>query len=148
VQDLGIAHCVHFLGWRKDVADIVRAADVMVLPSRAEGLPLAILEAMACGKPIVATPVNGVPEAVVDGRTGILVTPGDDEALAEALIRLFDQPDLARRMGGEGRQRAETHFSLDRFVRNIEDLYDDVLTPRESGKGVVQRKVCLGDRRN
>lgn len=145
VQSLGIAHCTHFLGWRKDVADVLRAADVMVLPSHAEGLPLAVLEAMACGKPVVATPVNGVPEAVIDGGTGILVAPGDDEALAEALIRLFDQPEVARQMGSEGRRRVETHFSLGRFVKEIEALYDDVLTTQAAIKQGVERKMCPRD---
>jgi glycosyltransferase involved in cell wall biosynthesis len=145
VQNLGIAHCTHFLGWRKDVADVLRAADVMALPSHAEGLPLAVLEAMACGKPIVATPVNGVPEAVIDGRTGILVAPGNDEALAEALIRLFDRPSLARQMGTEGRRRVESHFSLGRFVKKIEALYDVVLTKRAAVNGGVEGKMCLRD---
>jgi glycosyltransferase involved in cell wall biosynthesis len=127
-RSLGIAHCVYFLGWRADVATVLRAADVMVLPSRAEGLPLSILEAMACGKPVVATRVNGVPEAVVDGTTGTLVEPDDDEAIAEALLRLFHKPDIARRMGAEARQVAETQFSVTRFVRDIETLYDELTT--------------------
>jgi glycosyltransferase involved in cell wall biosynthesis len=137
VDDLGIAPRVHFLGWRGDVADVLRAADVMVLPSRAEGLPLAILEAMACGKPVVATRVNGVPEAVIDGRTGILVEPGDDKAIAGALVRLLDQPEVAKRMGAEGRRFVERSFSLDRFVRQVEDLYDEVHTLPTPGWGAV-----------
>jgi glycosyltransferase involved in cell wall biosynthesis len=126
VRDLNIADRVHFLGWRADVADVLRAADVMVLPSRAEGLPLAILEAMACGKPVVATRINGVPEAVVDGRTGLLVEAGDEAGIADAVLRLLDQPDLARQMGREGRRVVEQQFALDRFVRQVEHLYGEV----------------------
>jgi glycosyltransferase involved in cell wall biosynthesis len=127
VDSLNLTQRVHFLGWRADVAQVLQAADVMVLPSRAEGLPLAILEAMACGKPVVATRINGVPEAVIDGRTGILVESGDEEAIAGAILRLLDQPGLARTMGDEARRVVEQHFSIDRFVRQVEDLYDDIL---------------------
>ncbi len=127
---LGLADRIRFLGFRRDVADILRAADVMVLPSRAEGLPLAVLEAMACGKPVVATPVGGVPEAVLDGVTGFLVPPDDPDALARGLLRLFRDPGLARRMGEAGRRRIEARFSLGRFLAQIHQLYDDVLATR------------------
>src|SRR5205823_5255694 len=82
-----------FLGFRSDVADVLRAADIVVLPSLDEGLPLAVLEAMACAKPVVATPVGGVPEAVVDEVTGILVPPSDSESLAAAMLRLLQDRD-------------------------------------------------------
>lgn len=124
--ELGIREQVHFLGWREDVADVLRASDVMVLPSLDEGLPVAILEAMACARPVVATPVGGVPEAVVDGQTGFLVPPQDAAALAEAVLRLLHDPTLARRMGGEGRRRAEAAFSIDRVASRMESLYDEV----------------------
>jgi len=127
VRELGIRSSVHFLGWRNDVPEVLRAADVMALPSLDEGLPLAVLEAMACARPVVATPVGGVPEAVVDGETGILVPPDDPEALAAALLRLLRDPELGRRMGEAGRRRVEAHFSLDRFVERVQALYDELL---------------------
>jgi glycosyltransferase involved in cell wall biosynthesis len=125
--ELGIHGHVHFLGWREDVAAVLRAADVMVLPSLDEGLPIAILEAMACGRPVVATPVGGVPEAVVDGQTGFLVAPRDPAALAEAVLRLLLDPNLARRLGDEGRRRAEAVFSIDRVTSRVESLYEELM---------------------
>jgi len=124
--ELGIREHVHFLGWREDVADVLRAADLMVLPSLDEGLPIAILEAMACGRPVVATPVGGVPEAVVDGQTGLLVPPGDPAHLAQAVLRLLHDPILARRLGDEGRRRAETVLSIDHVTSRVESLYEEL----------------------
>jgi glycosyltransferase involved in cell wall biosynthesis len=98
----------------------------MVLPSLAEGLPIAILEAMACARPVVATPVGGVTDAVVNGQTGLLVPPQDAVALAEAVLRLLRDPAWARRMGTEGRHRAETFFSLDRVISRVESLYEEI----------------------
>ncbi len=127
VEERGLSSRFHFLGWREDVAEVLRAADVMVLPSLAEGLPIAILEAMACARPVIATPVNGVPEAVTDGVTGLLVPPGDSASLARAMLRLARDPALARRMGAEGRKRAAERFSKGRFVKEVEALYDELL---------------------
>jgi hypothetical protein len=127
-RQLGVDSSVHFLGWRSDVADVLRAADVMVLPSLDEGLPMAILEAMACGLPVISTPVGGVPEAVVPEETGLLVPPQDTDALAAAILRLVRESDLARRMGAAGRLRAERHFSVDRVVSSIHSLYETLLT--------------------
>jgi glycosyltransferase involved in cell wall biosynthesis len=127
--ELGIADRVHFLGWRDDAPAIMRSADALVLPSLAEALPLAILEAMACGKPVIATPVGGVAEAVVDGETGFLVTPGDVDGLAAAMTRLVREDGLAARMGAAGRRRGEAKFSVKRMVAQIEALYDSLLEP-------------------
>jgi glycosyltransferase involved in cell wall biosynthesis len=126
-SELGIRERLHFLGWRDDVAEVLRAADVMVLPSLDEGLPIAILEAMACGRPVVATPVGGVPEAVVDGQTGLLVPPGDAAALSDAMTRLLRDPALGRRLGDEGRRRAETVLSIERVASRVEALYEELL---------------------
>jgi glycosyltransferase involved in cell wall biosynthesis len=99
----------------------------MVLPSTAEGLPLAVLEAMACAIPVVATNVGGTPEAVMDGQTGFLVTPGDHDALAARVIRLLRDAELSRRFGDAGRERAISFFSLDRVVAQFERLYGELL---------------------
>jgi glycosyltransferase involved in cell wall biosynthesis len=129
-QELGLNDRVHFLGWRDDVRDTLRAADVVALPSLAEGLPMAVLEAMACARPVVATPVGGNSEAVLDGVTGLLVPVNDADALANALIRLLRDRELARSMGEAGRRRVEDHFSVERFVHAVEGLYDDLRVTR------------------
>ena len=126
-QALGLGDRVRFLGWQPHVAEILRQSDVMVLPSLSEGLPLAILEAMACARPVVATTVGGVPEAVVDGKTGYLVPPGDAEALSLATLRLLRNREAAEQMGREGRRRAESHFSVARCVAAVEQLYEGLL---------------------
>lgn len=125
-RDLGIADRVHFLGRRDDVADIVRACDVMVLPSRDEGLPIAVLEALACGRPVVATPVGGVPEAV-DDHVGRLVRPDDPEQLAGVLTSLFAARAQRAAMGEAARQRACEQFSSRRFREQIDTLYQALL---------------------
>ena len=130
-EDLGIGGRVNFLGWRTNVAEIMQAADVVVLPSLAEGLPIAILEAMACAKPVIATRINGVPEAVQHGVSGVLVEPRDVEALAAAMQQLFRNPETARAMGKAGRRAAEQQFSTGRFVSRVEAVYQALLDRRD-----------------
>jgi len=125
--ELGIERSVHFLGTRKDVPNVMRAIDIFVLSSRWEGMPNAILEAMACGKPVVATRVGGSPEVVVDGETGILVEAGDPVSLAEAVERVFVDRGLRERMGSQGRRRIETMFTVDRMVERTEDAYETMI---------------------
>lgn len=126
-RDLGLGDRVQFLGFRNDVAQILSAADVVVLPSLAEGFPLAVLEAMACGKPVVATPVGGVPEAIVEGVTGMLVAPGRADLLAQGVATLLQDPDAARRMGQAARQRIEQRFSVEIFGGAVQALYSRLL---------------------
>lgn len=120
---------VELLGEWDDVPRLLAEADVFVLPSRSEGMPISVLEAMAAGLPVAASAVGGVPEVVVDGETGFLVPPGDPEALAEALGRLLSEPELRRRMGEAGRRRAEALFDLPRFRQAHVELYERLLTP-------------------
>jgi glycosyltransferase involved in cell wall biosynthesis len=127
VVDLHLGDHVKFLGWRADVANMLHAATLVTLPSLNEGLPLAVLEAMACGKAVVATPVGGVPEAVEDGSTGALVPPGDADALASAISTLLGDPARLATWGRRAREVAEERFSLDRVVRRVESLYDELL---------------------
>jgi glycosyltransferase involved in cell wall biosynthesis len=101
--------------------------DVFVLPSMAEGISNTILEAMACGVPVVATAVGGNPELVVDAVTGRLVPAGNAEALARALHQLSANPDYAARCGAAGRARALDHFSISAMVRAYDDLYRGAL---------------------
>jgi glycosyltransferase involved in cell wall biosynthesis len=100
-----------------------------VLPSLYEGFPLAIQEAMAAGRAVIASAVGGVPEAVRDGVTGLLVPPSDPAALADAIRRLLADPALAQRMGAAGRVRAEQEFSYEAMVQCTTRIYDDVLEP-------------------
>ncbi|MGH2933059.1 MAG: glycosyltransferase [Gaiellaceae bacterium] len=122
-ERLGVADRVVFAGYRGDVPAVLAGCDVFCLPSHAEGLPLVVLEAMAQGKPVVATPVGGTAELVVDGETGLLVPPGDAAALAEALSALLGDPERARRLGAAGRARVEREFSLAASARRVLSLY-------------------------
>jgi glycosyltransferase involved in cell wall biosynthesis len=122
-EQQGLGDRVRLLGHRDDVRRLIGDADVMVLPSHAEGLPLVVLEAMAAAKPVVATAVGGVPELVVDGETGLLVPPGDVEALTRALDDLLGDPDRARRLGEAGRRRALEKFSADEAAARVLELY-------------------------
>lgn len=129
-QELGLTpHCI-FMGARSDVADLLSVLEIAVLPSRSEGLPFALLEAMALGKPVVATRVGGNAEAVEEGQTGLLTPPEDSDAIADALAFLLEHPDDAARMGELGRQRVREQFSLKRMVTELERVYTIALEGR------------------
>jgi glycosyltransferase involved in cell wall biosynthesis len=125
-QRLGVADVVSFLGFRTDVGDLIRASDVIVLPSRDEGLPLSLLEAAACAKPIVAYQTPGVDEVVLDGRNGFL-TPHNAAALASAVGQLLHEPHTREQMGQAGREHMEKKFSLKAQVEAIQSIYDRLL---------------------
>lgn len=127
VARAGLGDKVWLAGERSDVPAALRAMDVFVLPSRAEGISNTILEAMACGLPVVATRVGGNAELVVAGETGALVPPDDSAALAEAIARYVEAPDLAQRHGLAGRWRVEHEFSLDGMVARYGALYEALL---------------------
>jgi glycosyltransferase involved in cell wall biosynthesis len=118
---------VELLGERDDVPDLLAGSDIFALSTLSEGMPISVLEAMAAGLPVVATAVGGIPEIVVEGETGLLVPPQDDEALAEALARLLADAELRRRMGAAGRERAERLFDVARLRRDHLELYDRLL---------------------
>jgi glycosyltransferase involved in cell wall biosynthesis len=126
-RSLGLADRVVFTGAREDVAAILAALDVVVVPSHTEGLSNALLEAMAMARPVVATAVGGNPDAVEAGLTGLLVPPRDPEALAASMLRLLERPDEARRLGEAARRRVLAEFSLDRMVAGYEALYGSLL---------------------
>ncbi|MGH3080495.1 MAG: glycosyltransferase family 4 protein [Gaiellaceae bacterium] len=130
LRRLGIDDRVRLAGEQGDVCALLADADAFVLPSRSEGLPVSILEAMAAELPVVASRVGGVPELVVDGESGFLVSPGDPQELATALERLVGDPDLRRRLGAVGRVRAETRFNLNAFRRAHLELYATELAGR------------------
>ena len=128
IHERNLGQHVFLLGHRTDVLDLMAAADLFALPSRFEGLPLAVLEAMAIGLPVVATRVCGTAEAVEDGVTGLLVAPGDAEILASAISELLANPRWAAQLGARGRARAQRAFSLDRMARELLALYHDLQT--------------------
>ncbi|MFO7889392.1 MAG: glycosyltransferase [bacterium] len=112
-----------FLGFRDDIPELLQAIDIFTLPSLTEGLPNVVLEAMASRKPIVATPVGGIKEAVIDGITGILVPPKDYEGLSKALCYFLENPDKAVEFGRKGRERVEELFSLQNQIKSFENIY-------------------------
>jgi glycosyltransferase involved in cell wall biosynthesis len=128
----GISDQFHLLGYRSDVADVLAAADVFVMPSHSEGLPLALLEAMLAGRAIVATDVGGVPEAVRDGREALLVPPAEHGPLALALQGLLDDPDLRERLAASARRRAETRYTIAAMTDEYERLYRDAIGRRRA----------------
>lgn len=123
IKELSLDENVILTGFRKEIPEIMHLMDIYVLSSVSEACPMVILEAMASGKPVVATNVGGVPEEVVDGETGILVPPKDAEAIAEAVLYLLKHPQKAKEMGVKGRERVIQHFSLERCVERHKDLY-------------------------
>lgn len=123
---------VRFHGFISDVAEAMSAMDVIAVPSTwAEAFPFSVLEAMACGRPVVATSVGGIPEQVIDGETGVLVPPGAPKRLAEAILWLRDNPRLASGMGERGKQLVESEYTVSAFAERMEKVYLDVL----AGKG-------------
>jgi starch synthase (maltosyl-transferring) len=118
---------VHWLGHREDIPGLLKAADLLVHASHWEGMPNAVLEAMAARRPVVGTSVEGTEDLVVPGQTGWLVQPHDVTALSQALVEAADSADRGRRYGEAGRLRAEHEFSLDRTVAAYEQLWAGVL---------------------
>ena len=115
---------VMLAGFRPDVLSLHKAFDVFVMSSVMEGLGTSLLDAMACGKPVVATRVGGIPEVVVDGETGVLVPPRDHAAMAEAIVRLLEDQALRERMGAAGLQRVRRKFSAEVMARNTLRVYE------------------------
>jgi glycosyltransferase involved in cell wall biosynthesis len=131
IARLGLDGIFHLLGWRRDVRRLLGAADVLVLTSLFEGLPRVSLQAMAAGRPMVATAVDGTPEAVVDGRTGFLFEPGDVEGCARHVLRLIRDRELARAMGEEASRRIEG-YRLETTLRTLEAFYERLLSGGQS----------------
>ena len=126
---LGITSRVCFLGVRKDIPQLMNAADAYVMSSRWEGLPMSLLEAQACGLPVVATNVGGVPEIVRNGITGVLTPAGNPLALASAMRTLMEASPASRKaMGLAARQRVLNQFSLEQVVSQWENLFSEIIT--------------------
>jgi glycosyltransferase involved in cell wall biosynthesis len=139
--ELGVAGFLHLPGHRTDARMLLDAADVFVLPSRQEGMPLAALEAMDAGLPVVATDVIGTAEVVAHGVTGTLVPPQDPPALAEALVELLADPDLRHRYARAGRRRYVEHFTSRRMAEDTLRVYEDVLAEAGAPVGGACRRA-------
>jgi len=126
VREAGLEKSFLFLGFRDDVPELLASCDLAVLPSESEGLPNSVLEAMAAGVPVVATCVGGIPEIIDNGQNGLLVPPENPPALAEAILRVLRDRNLAMRLARAGQERVRTHFSFDRVVAELRQLYTPV----------------------
>ena len=121
--DLRLSESVHFLGERPDVPDLLAALDILVMTSYTESFPNAILEAMAMGKPVVATNVGGIPEVVAQGQTGFLVAPRDPKAIADRVLSLCQDSTRRHEMGKAARARVENNFTVQAITAKLEDIY-------------------------
>src|SRR4029077_9325183 len=126
-----------FLGHRDDVPAVLSCCDVAVLPSRAEGLPNALIEYMAAGLPAVASNVGGSAEIIRDGATGLLVPPQNSQALGEALLRLLRDPDLAHRLARSGQEYVRQNYSFSRMLTETDRLYVELVQRKAARKDVT-----------
>ena len=121
--ELGLSRRIHLLGYRSDIADVLAAADVFVMPSLSEGLPLALLEAMFAAKPVVASDVGGIPEVVRAGQEALLVPPGNAEALEKAIETVLSDSSLRDALGAAARRRVEARYTVAAMTDAYEELY-------------------------
>jgi glycosyltransferase involved in cell wall biosynthesis len=136
IRHLGLEHHVRLVGFRSDVLSLLKGLDIFVMSSITEGLGTSILDAMAASKAVVGTTAGGIPEAVEDGVTGLLVPPHNSAALADAIVRLLQDEPLRRRMGEAGLDRVRALFSVDRMVEGTLAVYERVAgTRRAAGSG-------------
>lgn len=142
-RSLGLDSAVRFVGFQSNVADWLAASDIGVLPSFYEGLPLAAVETLAAGLPIVATAVDGTPEVVINGETGLLVPAGDPSAMAEAISSLARQPELRRKFALAGRERVLKQFTIERQVEKTSNLYLSEWHRRMSRNSELSREEAV-----
>jgi glycosyltransferase involved in cell wall biosynthesis len=145
-EALQLREAVRFVGYQTNIPDWLGLAEVVVLPSLFEGLPLTTIEALAARRPLVATAVDGTPEVVVDGHTGLTVPPADPQALADAIARLLRDPALASSLANKGHAWVSQHFSQERQIRQTEQLYLEAFSGRErSGSPLPKSRALARD---
>jgi len=127
ILELGLEDRVTLTGYRRDVEDLLALLDIFMMASLNEGTPLAILEAMATGTPVIATDVGGISEQVIDGETGILLPPKDSGALVKACRYLLSNAELQKKLGKAGCEHVKTSYSLKSCVRKHRELYEKVV---------------------
>lgn len=136
-DDLIIRNRTTFTGFTNNVFQYLREMDIFILPSRTEGSPLSIMEAMISGLPVISTGVGGIPEIVVDNETGILVQPKKPQEIAKAIIRMLSNPNEMRNMGKRGRERIMNHFHPRQFISEHEKIYSNLVAAK-----CHQVKIC------
>jgi glycosyltransferase involved in cell wall biosynthesis len=141
IEKLGVGDTVKLLGLRSDVPDLLAESDVAVLSTNSEGSPLSVMEYMDAGLPVVGSRVGGIPDLIDDGVEGLLVEPGDPESLAQAIGRLLDAPEEARRMGERGRERRRREFDIDVMVENLQNLYVELFDATRRGRREAARRT-------
>ncbi len=127
VKNYGLEDKIIFTGYRKDIKNIIALMDIFIFSAVGEGFGRVLIEAMALQKPVVAANSGGIPEIVVDGKTGLLVPENDPQSIASAVIRLINEKDIRVKMGMAGRKRVEEMFTIERRTRDVENLYSEVL---------------------
>jgi glycosyltransferase involved in cell wall biosynthesis len=132
--ELGVRDRVTFLGFRNDGPDLLRAADIVLLPSTSEGLPLTLLEAQACHVPVIAAPTAGIPEIIEDGETGFLAPARDSDQYAAIIEALLQQPEMARRIVDQAATRCRAQHSWETYQRRIFEVYRQTLAVKRTGR--------------
>jgi len=145
-RGLGLEEQVRFTGGVADVIPYLDATDVFIHPSRAEGMPGALLEAMACGLPCVATRIGGTADVITDGEDGLLVPPGDVRSLGAAIARLLEDPALARRLGARARATVEARFTIAGVAQQYAALYEALVACQEPSAAGRQAAATSGER--
>jgi glycosyltransferase involved in cell wall biosynthesis len=143
VDQLGLGENVSFEGHTDSVQEELHAMDLLVISSIEEGSPRVALEAMAAAKPIVSTRCGGPEEIIIHGETGYLVPQDDSESLAEAIIKVLEDPETARQMGSKGLERVRRHFDARRVSEQYEALYREVLKDRPAGPPPAEEGMAL-----
>jgi glycosyltransferase involved in cell wall biosynthesis len=138
IRSLGLESQVACLGERMDIPEVLSSSDLFVLPSLIEGMPLALLEAMAAGTPVVATRVGGVPSLIADGVTGRLVPPAHSGALGRAMIDTLNAPALSRKLAAAARAQVETQNRAEVWVERLRTLYAEVAEDGRDGRSTVR----------
>ena len=138
-NQLKLTKNITWTGFRRDVPDILRALDAMVLATHTEGMPLILFEAMTVAVPVVATRVGGVPEIVEDEETGLLHEHGDADGLARAMLRLIDDPALAANLGESGLHFVRRRFSRERTIEAVHGLYMNLVGARRAARTNMMR---------